>query len=83
MQWDADRRRTTQQGGPPSLIEPVTGTVTLRALSGRVRGVSATALDGAGRPTGAPIVARRTAAGWVLPIGAPITPWYLVRVDRR
>ena len=83
LQWNADRTRTTQQGGAPSLIEPVTGTVTLRALSGRVRAVAATALDGAGRPIGTPIAARRTSDGWEVPIGAPITTWYLVRVDRR
>jgi hypothetical protein len=82
LQWNADRTRTTQQGGPPSLIEPVAGTITLRALAGRVRSVSAVALDGAGKAIGAPIAARRTAAGWVLPIGAPVTTWYLVRVDR-
>jgi hypothetical protein len=83
LQWNAERTRTTQQGGPPSLIEPVTGTVTLRRLAGRVRAVSARALDGAGKPVGAPIAARRTAAGWVLPIGVPVTTWYLVSVDRR
>jgi hypothetical protein len=83
LQWNADRTRTAQQGGPPSLIEPVTGTVTLRSLSGRVRSVSAVALDGAGRAVGSPIAARRTPAGWVLPIGAPATTWYLVRVERR
>jgi hypothetical protein len=83
LQWNADRTRTAQQGGAPSLIEPVTGTVTLRGLSGRVRSVSAVALDGAGKAVGAPIVARRTQAGWVLPIGAPVTTWYLVRVERR
>lgn len=82
LQWNADRTRTTQQGGTPSLIEPVTGTVTLRRLSGRVRGVSAVALDGAGKATGTPISARRTASGWVLPLGTPVTTWYLVRVDR-
>ena len=82
LQWNADRTRVVQQGGPPSLIEPVTGTVTLRALSGRVRTVSATALDGAGKPIGAPIAARRTAAGWELPLGARVTTWYVVRVER-
>ena len=82
LQWNADRTRTAQQGGAPSLIEPVTGTVTLRGLTGPVRGVSAVALDGAGKAVGAPIVARRTASGWVLPIGATTT-WYLVRVERR
>ena len=83
LQWNAERTRTAQQGGAPSLIEPVVGTVTLRALAGRVRGVSARALDGAGKAVGAPIAARRNAAGWVLPIGAPVTTWYLLRVDRR
>jgi hypothetical protein len=83
LQWNAERTRTTQQGGAPSLIEPVRGTVTLRGLAGRVRGVSAVALDGAGKAIGAPIAAKRTPAGWVVPIGAPVTTWYLVRVDRR
>jgi len=83
LQWNAERTRVAQQGGPPSRIEPVMGTVTLRALSGRVRAVSAAALDGAGKPLGAPIAARRTAGGWELPIGAPATTWYLVLVDRR
>ena len=83
LEWNADRTRTTQQGGAPSLIEPVRGTVTLRGLAGGVRRVSAVALDGAGKAIGAPIVARRTTAGWELPIGAPVTTWYLVRVDRR
>jgi hypothetical protein len=83
LRWNAEGTRVAQQGGPPSLIQPVTGTITLRALTGRVRAVSATALDGAGKPIGAPIAARRTAEGWVLPIGAPVTTWYLVRVERR
>ena len=82
LRWNAEGTRVAQQGGPPSLIEPVTGSITLRALSGRVRAVSATALDGAGKAVGAPIAARRTAAGWVLPIGAPVTTWYQVRVER-
>ena len=83
LRWNAEGTRVAQQGGPPSLVEPVTGTITLRALSGRVHAVSATALDGAGKAIGAPISARRTTAGWVLPIGAPVTTWYLVRVERR
>ncbi|HEU4719921.1 MAG TPA: hypothetical protein VFS59_01055 [Gemmatimonadaceae bacterium] len=83
LRWNAEGTRVAQQGGPPSLIEPVTGTITLRGLTGRVRGVRATALDGAGRAIGAPIAARRTAAGWVFPIGAPATTWYRLRVDRR
>jgi len=82
LQWNEDRTRLTQQGGAPSLIEPVTGTVTLRGLAGRVRGVSAVALDGTGKAIGAPIAATRSTAGWTLPIGAPVTTWYLVHVAR-
>jgi hypothetical protein len=82
LQWNAERTRTVNQGGPPSLIEPVTGTIVLRNLDGAV-GVSAVALDGAGRPIGAPIAATRTTAGWRLPLGTPVTTWYVVSVRRR
>lgn len=83
LRWNAERTRVAEQGGAPSLIEPVTGRITLRGLSGRVTGVTLRALDGAGKPSGAPIVARRTAAGWVFSIGAPVTTWYVVDVVRR
>jgi hypothetical protein len=83
LRWNPERTRTLDQGGSPSLVEPVTGTITLRRLAGAVSGVSAVALDGAGKPIGAPIRARRTAAGWVLPIGTPVTTWYVVSVARR
>ncbi|HEV7994091.1 MAG TPA: hypothetical protein VGP25_19850 [Gemmatimonadaceae bacterium] len=82
LQWNAEHTRTVEQGGSPSLIEPVVGTITLRGLRGAVARVSAVALDGAGRPIGVPIVATRTTAGWVLPIGAPATTWYVVSVLR-
>ena len=70
------------QGHSPTLIEPVTGTVTLRNIEGAA-GVSAVALDGAGKPIGTPIVAKKTAGGWDLPIGDPVTTWYVVSVRRR
>jgi hypothetical protein len=69
------------QGQSPTLIEPVTGTVTLRNIEGAA-GVSAAALDGAGKPIGAPIEAKKTAGGWDLPIGNPVTTWYVVSVRR-
>ena len=78
-----DRTRTVSQGGPPSLIEPVMGTITLRALSGAVTAVTVAALDGAGKPIGAPIQAARSASGWTFPIGTPVTTWYVVSVARR
>ena len=68
-------------GRVPTLIEPVTGTVTLRNIVA-AKTVSAVALDGSGKPIGNPLQAKPTAAGWELPIGAPVTTWYVVSVTR-
>jgi hypothetical protein len=81
-QWNATRTALTNWGGPPSLIEPVAGKVILRNLSGAT-GVSAAALDGAGRPLGKPILAKRTLEGFELAIGDPATTWYVITVKRR
>jgi hypothetical protein len=82
LKWNADRTRTVDQGGSPSLIEPVTGAIVLRGLSGATA-VSAVALDGSGKQIGEPIAATKVAAGWRLPIGSPVTTWYVVSVQRR
>jgi hypothetical protein len=81
LKWNADRTRTTDQGGSPSLIEPVAGSVTLRGISG-ARGVSVAALDGAGKPFGDPIPAVRSPAGWTFKVGTPVTTWYAITVQR-
>ena len=81
MKWNDARSRLAQQGESPSLIEPVSGTVVLRNLQGAVA-VTAAALDGAGRPIGEPIPAKKTAEGWALAIGDPVTTWYAVSVQR-
>ena len=81
MQWDAERTRVTEPGGSPTLIEPVTGAITLRNLKPATR-VSAIAMDGSGRPIGDPIIAKKTDAGWEIPVGEPVTTWYEVTVER-
>ncbi len=81
MKWNEAHTRLANQGESPSLIEPVTGTVRLRALAGAAA-VSATALDGAGRAIGERIAATRTGNEWALPIGNPVTTWYLISVKR-
>jgi hypothetical protein len=68
-------------GHAPTLIEPVAGTVTLRNLQG-AKAVSAVALDGSGAPIGEPLQAKKTADGWDISIGTPVTPWYVVSVSR-
>jgi hypothetical protein len=82
QKWDDARTRTTAPGHSPTLIEPVSGAVTLRNIEG-AKTVSAVALDGSGKPIADPLQARKTAAGWELPIGKPVTPWYVISVSRK
>lgn len=81
MKWNDAHTRLQNQGSSPSLIEPVAGTLTLRNLE-KAKGVSASALDGSGKPMGEPIASRKTAEGWSLPIGDPVTTWYAITVHR-
>lgn len=69
------------QGHSPTLIEPVSGTVTLLNIAG-AKSVSAVALDGSGKAIGAAIAGKKTAAGWDIPVGTPVTTWYVVSVSR-
>jgi hypothetical protein len=70
------------QGHSPTLIEPVSGTVTLHNIEG-AKSVSAVALDGSGKAIGQPIAGKKTTAGWEIPVGAPVTTWYVVSVSRK
>jgi hypothetical protein len=81
MKWNDARTRLVNYGGAPTLIEPVSGMLTLRNID-KARGVSVAALDGAGKPLGESIQAKNTAEGWAIPIGAPVTTWYVVSVRR-
>ncbi len=81
MKCNEARTGLASQGGPPTLIEPVRGAITLRNLD-RAAAVTVTALDGAGRPVGDPAPARKTPGGWVFSIGDPVTTWYVITVAR-
>jgi len=81
MKWNPEHTKVVNQGGSPSLIEPVTGKIVLRDLQG-AKGVSVTALDGSGCPLGAKIQAQRAGDGWSFAIGDPVTTWYVVSVER-
>ncbi|MBZ5623543.1 MAG: hypothetical protein LAQ69_33195, partial [Acidobacteriia bacterium] len=82
MKWNDTRTRLQNQGGSPSLIEPVAGTVTLRNID-RAMAVSVSALDGAGKPLGEAAPAKKTPEGWAFAIGDPATTWYVVTIRRR
>jgi len=79
MKWNDTHTRVVSQGESPTRIEPVTGTVTLRNLDGATA-VTAVALDGARKPMGTTIAGIRSADGWSVPVGEPVTVWYLVSV---
>ena len=71
------------RGHSPTLIEPVTGVITLRGLQ-RAIAVSALALDGAGRPIGPPLDAVSKGGGnWELKVGTPTTSWYVISVEHK
>lgn len=79
--WNTAHTGLTHWGGPPTLIDPVRGTLTLRHLDG-AQGVLLQPINGAGQPEGPVIRARTSSRGWVLPLGKPVTTWYEVRVKR-
>jgi hypothetical protein len=81
MVWNPAHTGLAQWGTAPTLIEPVTGSVTLRGLQSAAR-VTVQPLDGAGRPLGDPLPAVRKGATWQMPLGTPATTWYAVTVQR-
>jgi hypothetical protein len=81
LKWNDAHTRVTNQGSWPSLIEPVSGSIVLRNLQGAAA-VRAEALDGSGRPIAGSIAAKRVSAGWELPLGDIVTPWYVISVQR-
>lgn len=80
MEWNEERTSLVKWGTIPTLIEPVTGTITLRGLDSRTL-VHLTPLDGAGCPLDTSQRARHTAEGWTFPIGKPATVWYVIHAQ--
>jgi hypothetical protein len=79
--WNSADTDLTAHGGPPTLIEQVRGTITLRKLQA-AHGVSVQAIDGAGQPLGTPVQATASGANWKVSLGASITTWYEITVTR-
>src|SRR5262245_9287329 len=79
--WNEARTALADWGGPPTLIEPVTGKVVLRNLE-KAAEVRVAALDGAGRCIGKPILAQKIKDGWEIEVGDPATTWYEVTVRK-
>jgi hypothetical protein len=80
FRWEDDHQTVAEWGRGPVLIEPVTGTVTLRDLE-PARAVRVRALS----PVGAEresVPATAATGSWTFEVGAPATTWYLVEPER-
>lgn len=81
MQWDEKRRGLPGWGHGPTQIEPITGTVTLRGLTG-AKAVRARPLTAAGAPTDATLPVSLTADSCAITLGAPAATLVLIEIDR-
>lgn len=81
MEWNSGHTELKKWGGAPTLIEPVTGRITLRGLD-PATAVLAQPLNGAGQPLGSPLHASRAGGAWQLDVGSPATTWYVIDVQR-
>jgi hypothetical protein len=78
--WNPRRTLYARWGAAPTLIEPVTGWIQLKDLTGII-GLKVSPLDGASRPL-APVKARMLEYGWEFPIGETPATSYLIEVVR-
>lgn len=81
MTWNEKRNATDKWGAAPTVIETVTGTLTLKALA-TAKGVTVQPLDGAGRPAGQSVPAQREGDGWKIKLGATPAVSYWLTVSR-
>ena len=81
QQFAEDGKTLSEWGRGPVLIEPVTGTVTLRGLTD-AKSVRALALTAEGRPLSVALRGVRSKNGWTLKLGEPSTTWWVLEVER-
>ena len=83
FEWGDEEHHTVKNwGGPPTVIEPVSGTAVLRGLAGAKRLV-VRPLAGEGRPLSHVVLdAPEDGQAWRISIGNPATTWYMIEVER-
>ena len=81
MQWNEKRTSLEDWGTAPRLIEPVTGVVAFKGLTG-AKQLKATPLSAAGKPLAAATFGTKTGDAWQLKLGTPATTMWLVEVER-
>ena len=81
MRWNENRTSLEAWGGPPALIEPVQGLITLVNLQSAAS-ARFTPMDNAAKPIG-PAISAVEASGYIqIAIGQAPTTWYLIEVER-
>ncbi len=81
MKWDAPRHKIFDWGHGPTQIEPVSGTVTLRGLTG-VKALRAQPLTAAGAPTLVAWPVRQTGDAFTVTLGVPTATLVLIELER-
>jgi hypothetical protein len=81
QKWNSAGTDVINWGGPPTLIEQVRGSLTLRHIE-PAHAVRLQPIDGSGQPLGPPLAASKVADGWQLQLGNPPSTWYEITVDR-
>jgi hypothetical protein len=81
QQFAEDGKTLAEWGRGPVLLEPVTGSLTLRRLEG-AQAIRAQPLTAEGRPASPLQTARRLTAGGELKLGDPATTWWTLEVER-
>jgi hypothetical protein len=79
--WNTAGTDVTADGGPPTLVEQVKGTITLRKLQS-AHSVTVQAIDGAGQPLGASVQATAKGDDWTFQVGETTTTWYQITAQR-
>ena len=80
--WQNDRQTVEEWGHGPVLVEPVTGTITLRNL-GRVHALRVRPLAANGTLLPGSIEPRTDGTAWSFAVGEPTALWYRIDVQRR
>lgn len=81
MEWNEKRTTLEKWGNTPVQIEPIEGAATLVNLKD-AKAVIYRPLDGVGRPLAEAAPAQKTAAGWSIRLGDPVTTWFVIDVAR-
>ena len=79
--WDSERKKIVKRGSAPSLVEVVSGKITLSNLD-RAKKVVVKPLDGSGVPSGETIEAEKSGENWMFSVGEIITTWYKIEISR-